>query len=199
MTALLWTGAAGAWGFVATFLLDGWTRPGYRPVRHAVSALALGPRGWVQTANFAVCGLAVMGGAVAVAGALDGVLLAVAIGVFGAALAASGVWPMDAMRGYPPGAPDGTPEDVSTRHRLHDWAGAVVFTALPAAAFAAAFTVPDPVWKGYSALTGAALVAGLLAFGHAWENDSRYAGLVQRATIIVGWLWLGLLFGYAAA
>ncbi|MFV2176985.1 DUF998 domain-containing protein [Actinomadura sp. LOL_016] len=198
MTVLLWTGAAGAWAFVVTFLLDGWTRPGYRPVRHAVSALALGSRGRVQVANFVVCGLAVTGGAVAVGGPLDSAVLAVAIAVFGVALVASGVFPMDAMRAYPPGTPDETPDEVSLRHRIHDWAGTAVFTSLPVAAFVAAFAVPDPVWKWYSGLTGAALAAGLAAFGQAWEDDSRYAGLVQRATIIVGWLWLGLLFTYAA-
>ncbi|WP_262403428.1 DUF998 domain-containing protein [Actinomadura sp. CNU-125] len=133
MTAALWTGAAGTWGFVATFLLDGWTRPGYRPVRHPVSALALGPRGWLQTANFVVCGAAIAVGAVAVGDALDGAVLAGAIAVFGASLVASGVFPMDAMRGYPPGTPDGTPDDTSVRHRLHDWAGAVVFGSLPVA------------------------------------------------------------------
>lgn len=103
MTALLWTGAAGAWGFVVTFLLDGWTRPGYRPVRHPVSALALGPRGWLQAANFVVCGVLITAGAVAVADALDSVVLAGAIAVFGVSLVASGVFPMDAMRGYPRG------------------------------------------------------------------------------------------------
>ncbi|MFD0900964.1 DUF998 domain-containing protein [Actinomadura sediminis] len=199
MTALLWAGAAGAWGFVVTFLLDGWTRPGYRPVRHPVSALALGPRGWLQTANFVLCGVLVTAGAVAVADALDSAALAGAIAVFGASLVASGIFPMDAMRGYPPGAPDGTPEDTSARHRLHDRAGAVVFGSLPVAAVIAAFAVPDAAWKWYSGVTAALFAAGFAAFGQAWENDSRYAGLVQRATIIVGWLWLGLLFGHAAA
>ncbi|MGO1550097.1 MAG: DUF998 domain-containing protein [Nesterenkonia sp.] len=33
------------------------------PTRHPVSALALGPRGWLQTANFTVCGAAVTTGA----------------------------------------------------------------------------------------------------------------------------------------
>ncbi|WP_262403427.1 hypothetical protein [Actinomadura sp. CNU-125] len=47
-------------------------------------------------------------------------------------------------------------------------------------------------------MTAALLAAGFVAFGQAWETDSARAGLVQRATIIVGWFWLGLLFAYAA-
>ncbi|MDE3721345.1 DUF998 domain-containing protein [Nocardiopsis sp. N85] len=198
MTALLWLGALGAWTFVVVFSIDGWTRPGYHPVRHPVSALALGPRGRLQAANFVLCGAAITAGAVAVAGTLDSGVLALAIGVFGLSLIASGVFPMDPMRGYPPGTPDGTPTEVSARHELHDRAGAVVFLSLPVAAVIAAFAVPDLVWKWYSGLTGIVTLALFFAFGQAWENDSPRTGLLQRATIVVGWLWLGLLFAYAA-
>src|ERR1700735_253087 len=49
--------------FVTAFLIQGATREGYRPSRHPVSSLALGPRGWVQAANFAVTGTLVLAGA----------------------------------------------------------------------------------------------------------------------------------------
>ncbi len=199
MTLFLWLGALGAWLFIVTFVVDGWTRPGYQSSRQPVSAWALGRRGWVQTANFVVCGLAVVVGAVAVADVQDSAVLAMAIGVFGVALVASGVFPMDAMRGYPPGTPDQTPADVSRRHKLHDWAGAVVFLALPVASILATFALPGAVWKAYSALTAAATFAGLLAFGQAWEDDHPRAGLIQRLTIVIGWVWLGLLFSRLAS
>ena len=54
-----WIGAGGAVLFVLVLLVDGWTRPGYSPVRQPVSALALGPRGWIQAASFMVCGAAI--------------------------------------------------------------------------------------------------------------------------------------------
>lgn len=198
MRALLWLGALGSWLFVVVFLVDGWTRPGYRSVRHPVSALALGSRGWLQTANFIACGLAITAGAVAVAGALNSVVLPVVIGIFGVSLIASGAFPMDAMRGYPPGTPDTTPADVSIRHKRHDWAGTVVFASPPVAAVVAAFVLPGAAWTWYSALTAVLALLGFIAFGQAWENDAPRAGLVQRGTIIVGWLWLGLLFVHAA-
>jgi hypothetical protein len=34
--------------FVAVCLLEGTVRDAYRPLRHPVSSLALGPRGWIQ-------------------------------------------------------------------------------------------------------------------------------------------------------
>ncbi|MFD6857011.1 DUF998 domain-containing protein [Rhodococcus sp. NPDC060090] len=184
--------------FVVVFLVDGWTRPGCHPVRQPVSALALGRRGRVQATNFVVCGSAVTIGAVGVADAFGSVLLAVAIGVFGLSLVVSGLFPMDAMRGYPPGTPDETPTEYSRRHTIHDQAGAVVFTSLPAAAIIAVFTVPGAGWAWFSGLTAAALTAGFVVFGQSWENDSRYAGLIQRAVITVGWAWLALLFVHAA-
>jgi hypothetical protein len=49
--------------FITTFLAEGATRDGYRPSRHPVSSLALGPRGRVQAANFAVTGTLVLAGA----------------------------------------------------------------------------------------------------------------------------------------
>lgn len=198
MNILLWVGAAGAWLFVIVFLVDGATRAGYHPIRHAVSALALGSRGWVQTTNFVLCGIAVTMGAVGIGVGNGDVLLAIAIGVFGVSLVASGVFPMDPMRDYPPGAPSGTPEDTTLRHRLHDVAGMAVFVALPVAAAIATFTVEDPVWQWWSGLTAVASTAGFFAFGQAWENDSPRTGLIQKATMLPGWIWLGALLARGA-
>ncbi|MDQ2587916.1 DUF998 domain-containing protein [Saccharothrix yanglingensis] len=185
-------GAVAAVVFVVVFTVDGWTRPGYGPVRRPVSALALGSRGWIQPANFVVCGAGVCAGALALVS--TSWPLSTAVEVFGVALVASGVFPMDAMRGYPPGTPDNTPEHYSRRHRLHDHAGAVVFVSLPAAAAIAALTpalgVPS---RTYSAVT-AGVFALFVVFGRAWEDDSPRAGLWQRLTILVGWAWLAHLF-----
>ncbi|MEE2059742.1 DUF998 domain-containing protein [Rhodococcus artemisiae] len=183
--------------FVVVFLVDGWTRPGYHPVRQPVSALALGRRGWIQTTNFIVCGAAVTVGAVGVAATFGSGLLGVAIGVFGVSLMISGLFPMDAMRGYPPGTPDRTPTEYTRRHKIHDHAGAVVFTSLPAAAIVAVLTVPGAGWSWFSGLTAVALTIGFVVFGQAWEDDSRFAGLVQRMVITAGWVWLALLFFHA--
>lgn len=196
MTALLWAGAAGAWLFNVVFLVDGLTRPGYHPVRQPVSALALGSRGWLQTTNFVVCGLLITAGAAALPWAFGSVTLTVAVGVLGLALVASGAFRMDPMRGYPPGTPDESPQEFSRAHQLHDWAGMVVFLLLPGAVIVAAFVLGEPAWKWGSGIVGTAVAVGSGAFGQLWEQDSPYAGLVQRATIVLSLTWLGLLFAY---
>ncbi|MFD0773983.1 DUF998 domain-containing protein [Streptomonospora algeriensis] len=193
MVVVLWAGSAAAILFVAVFLVDGGTRPGYSPMRHPVSALALGRRGWLQAANFLCCGALVTAAAVGVQQATGSLLLSAAIAVFGLALVASGAFPMDPMRGYPPGAPEGTPERFSRRHHIHDAAGAAVFLALPAAAGIAVFVLDGVLWTVYSGVTAAALVGLFALFGRAWEDDWPRTGLVQRLMIAVGWAWLALL------
>lgn len=193
MSLLLAAGSVGTAAFVLTFLIDGATRRGYRPRYHPVSALALGRRGWVQATSFVVNGLLITVSALGIQQATGSVVLPVLVAVFGLSLVASGVFPMDPMRGYPPGTPDGTPRATSRRHQLHDWAGMVVFSSLPAAAVAAAFVLDGAVWVVGSALVAAVLAAGFVRFGSAWEDDDPQTGVVQRVVIVVGWAWLGLL------
>jgi Protein of unknown function (DUF998) len=68
---LLRCGAAAGPVFVAVFLLEGAVREGYRPLRHPVSSLALGPRGWIQAGNFAMAGTLFLAGAAGLARAGD--------------------------------------------------------------------------------------------------------------------------------
>ncbi|MFI6483654.1 DUF998 domain-containing protein [Nonomuraea sp. NPDC050663] len=190
-------GASGALLFVLVFLIDGLVRPGYSPVRHPVSALALGPRGWIQTANFAVCGTAITVGAVAVATTGRQPLLGAMLTIFGLGLVAS-LSRMDPMRGFPPGTPEGDPARFTVWHKIHDYAGAVVFFSLPVTAAVAAFTLPEVVWKAVSAVAAIGLTFPCYAFGRAWENDSPRSGLIQRAFIIPGWLWIAAVFVHFA-
>jgi hypothetical protein len=68
---LLRCGVAAGPVFVAVFLLEGAVRDGYRPLRHPVSSLALGSRGWIQTGNFVVAGTLFLAGAAGLARAGD--------------------------------------------------------------------------------------------------------------------------------
>ena len=57
LLALVSCGGIGALLFTATYLIEGITQPGYNAWQQAISALSLGPGGWVQQVNFIVFGL----------------------------------------------------------------------------------------------------------------------------------------------
>ncbi|USQ81108.1 DUF998 domain-containing protein [Ornithinimicrobium faecis] len=188
-----WIGALGAALFVLVFLIDGATRPGYSPTRHTVSALALGPRGWLQRANFLVCGAAITAGAVGLLISGDHRMLGLVLTIFGLGLVVS-VIPMDPMRGYPPGAQDEDPTEFSAAHSLHDGAGALVFFALPVISVVSAFALPGVAWTVAAVLVTIVLMAALAAFQRGWHEDSPSTGTAQRAVLVPGLLWVAAVF-----
>jgi hypothetical membrane protein len=189
---LLGCGVVGAVLFVVTFLIDGATRPGYRPLYHPVSALALGPRGWIQTSNFVVTGLLMIAAAAGTRRALDVTFGPALLALFGIGLVVSGVFMMDPMRGYPPGTEPGTPAVLSRRHKVHDAFGFVVFASLAAAAIGFGLALKGG-WRLYSFATAVLIVVLIVVFGAAWERDSPRTGLLQRLMVLVGWTWIALL------
>lgn len=192
-TTLSVFGTIGSLGFVLSFVIDGATRPGYDPRRHAISALALGSRGWLQTTNFVVSGAFVTIGGLGL-GTARAVALAVVVSVFGIGLLASGLFRMDPMRGYPPGTPDTTPEHTTAAHTRHDHAGAVVFVALPLAGFVAAVTAETLAWQLTSAAIGVWVAGWSMAFASAWEHDDPTTGRLQRVALAPGMVWLAATF-----
>src|ERR1700694_3143418 len=54
---LIACGAIGPLLFIIVFLIEGATRPGYNAWHHYVSSLDTSDQGWMQIANFLVCGL----------------------------------------------------------------------------------------------------------------------------------------------
>ncbi|MFC7107845.1 DUF998 domain-containing protein [Nonomuraea rubra] len=173
-------------------LAEGALRPHYNPVYHSGSQLSLGDRGWIQIANFVVSGLLMLPYAEGVRRALASRWTAVLIALVGVGLVGAGVFVMDPMQGYPPGAPPGIPAATSGHHSAHDLASLLVFLALPLACVTAAFRLKG-WWRAYSLVTAVATVALFLAYGQAFTQDAPNAGLIQRVLIVTGWTWLTLL------
>ena len=164
--------------FVAAFLVEGATRPGYNPLRHPVSSLALGDSGWTQVVNFLVAGV---------------LYLAFAVGLLGA-----GTFITDPVSGYPPGTPD-TLTSYSTSGALHDAFSVGTFVGLPAAALVFArffWRQGNRRWAGYSVATALAFLVGFVLTSSAFNQAPAlvaYGGLCQRTTVVIGFTWLTLL------
>lgn len=202
---LIACGAIGPLLFILVFLIEGATRPGYSAWRDYVSDLSLSDQGWMQIANFLVCGLLTFCFAVGLRqvlhsgkGALWGPIL---LGLFGLGLIVAGLFVTDPNLGYPPGAHMGGPQTL--HGTIHGLAGLFCFSLLAAASFVVARRfVGDPNWKGwalYSIITGMVIIVGFIASTAVSVLDERGilpggpTGLIQRISIIAGWGWIALL------
>jgi hypothetical protein len=187
--------------FAAVFGLEGAVRDGYRPLRHPVSSLALGTRGWVQTANFAVTGTLFLAGAAGLARAGDPAASRATralIGAAGAGLIASAAFRTDPVSGYPPGSPD-APAHPSRTGTAHNLAAIPVFLGLPAAALGCGWRSWRAGQRGfalYSAGTAIMMPTAMALAGAGFGQSPRLVklgGLFQRAAIISGFAWVAAL------
>jgi hypothetical protein len=126
-----WAGMIGPALFVAIFTIEGWLRPGYQPLKMYVSELSLGPRGWIQIANFIVLGVLLLAFARGVAAEFrtgkasrSGPILLTIIAIL---FLVSGPLLMD---------PTGTPLNQVTVHgTIHGLAGGIIFLLMPISCF----------------------------------------------------------------
>ena len=200
--ALLCCGAAAGPMFVTVFSIEGAKREHYKPRRHPVSSLSLGPRGWVQVANFAAAGTLYLAGAAGLSRTPDPVLGArLGPGLFaavGLGLIVSAAFNTDPVIRYPPGTPD-APTEQSRRMTMHGIAALPIFLGIPTAAFACArrfHRSGNPASARFSAATGVTMLATMGLAGAGFNQAPRLvnrAGLCQRIAILTGFAWLTAL------
>jgi Protein of unknown function (DUF998) len=202
---LLGGATIGLTAFVVTFLVEGALRPGYRPWRHAISQLSLGPFGWVNIIGVLVAAASLLAFAAGLRAALPtGVgsrwgprLLAVT----GTGLGLTAALLDDPGLGYPPG----TPAQQSLHGLPHGLLITLAVGCLSATCMVMArrFT-GDPGWRGwarYSTITGLVVAAGYVAtavltgLNQAGVLTNAPGGLLQRIMIIAGFGWCVALAG----
>jgi hypothetical protein len=219
---LLRCGLAAGPVFTTTFLVEGAARDGYRPLRHPVSSLALGRRGWIQAANFTVTGTLFLAGAAglrrtdAAARSRAGTegqrqagqpgasthAASAFIAAAGLGLLSAAIFPTDPVSGYPPGTPPAPPRPTPTGI-AHNLAAVPFFAGLPAAALASSRRSRRTGQRGFARYsTGTALtmlttaVLSGAGFGQS-PGLVPVAGLLQRISIITGLTWLTARSGQA--
>jgi hypothetical protein len=186
-------GVAVALVFVVVLLVEGALRPAYNPTYHTGSELSLGDRGWIQIANFLQMGVGMFAFAIGVNRTLDTPVGAVLLATFGLGMIAAGVFLPDPIRGYPPGAPTGTPDEVTWHHRVHHVVGGpVAFLGIFGACLIVAGRL-EGSWRLYTVLTAVVGLALTIWTALAYQRDAANTGVVQRALILVYWSWIVLL------
>jgi hypothetical protein len=192
-------GLAGA-GPMLFFLVasaEGSQRSDYDWVAQPISALALGPRGWVQELNFALLAVSFLAfaavsravfqrGPVSLVAPLLFVVMSVGVVI-------AGIFPMDAPFAEP-----------TLAGKLHDLGGFLVFPSIPVVVLLLSRRFRDdlgfrPYFK-YTFLTGALcltlLVFFLLFVGPPTAPPraaSEYRGLVQRTLLLPFFTWIAVV------
>ena len=137
-------------------------RDGFDMTRHAFSFLLNGPGGWLQAINFVVTGALFLVASRALGDALagrGGVVAGVLLGAVGCGLVVAGLFAPQPSYGYPPGAPDGMPKELTTSSIVHGIAFVASVLSYCAALAVTAWRLRqlgDQKWAGVCA--GAALI-----------------------------------------
>lgn len=192
--ALLRLGMLAGPFYLAVGLTQALLRDGFDFSRHALSHLANGPGGWVQTTNFVLSGLMVIGAAVGFARVLGPNARAVrwCLGGFGASMLVAAIFPADPVYGFPVGTPAGDPTLISTRGMVHFVAGALGFILLGVSCFfaAAALSRAQALWLArLSFFSGLVILVGF--FGGAMLGGAGILGI--WISVVVGWAWLAVV------
>ena len=183
--ALLAGGVVAGPLFLGTVLLQAAAHDDFDLRIHPLSSLALGAQGWVQTANFVVCGLMFVAFAVGLRRRLHpgrgGTWAPILVAVNGLSLVVAGLFAADPINGYPAGAVEG-----ATLHGiLHAAAPAVGGLAGYATLFVFARRFAGLGRRGWVVASVAVLPADLVLTA------------VAMAAGDFSWMLLGLGLGYA--
>lgn len=202
---LIACGAIGPLLFILVMLVEGAMRPGYSVWHNFVSDLSESKQGWMQIANFLLCGVLMLGFALGLRqvfrsgiGRVWGPLL---LGLFGLSTIIAGLFVTDPSLGY---YPSGTSSTIQTLHgTIHGTNAPIVFGSLTIAIFVLARRfASDPAWRRwalYSLVTGMLLLGFFIACLVVATLDQKGllpnapAGLLERIAIILGWGWIALV------
>lgn len=200
-TLLVWLtiGVMGTALFPIIYVIEGATRPDYDPWRQAISALSLGPEGWIQRVDFALCGVSVLWSAYVWRRMLSHGVCAtwypLLRGVEGAALLMIAVFSQDPGFGYPPGTPEG-PGHSTLGGTLHLVFTIVIVNFMCFALFVIARRFwRNPQWRGWVVFTVACgfwPMVFMSLFGVALNTHSMisgYAGLFERIATNADTVW----------
>jgi hypothetical protein len=173
--------------FLAAGIVQGLTREGFDFTRNAISQLALGDMGWIQTANFLLTGVLLLSGAIGLRRVLregpGGTWGPILISVFGASFLAAAAFAADAGAGFPVGAPEAA--TISAHGAVHMFGGMIGYLALCAAFFVLARPLAARGHRGWALASRVAPVAVLAGF-----MASAASVLVFTAGAGLGLCWL---------
>jgi hypothetical membrane protein len=180
--------------FMVVGLIQSFTIPGFDLTHHYLSMLSSSPEfGWIQIANFVISGLLIVAGSAGIRRALRGGTLGrvspVLLGLFGAGLAAAGVFVADPALGFPPGTPDAIPTNQTWHSIMHGVSAIVSFTFLTAACFTLGYRFSKQRERGWAAYS---VLSGIIAFAMP-SIPNPWGGVFLFVAAGIGFAWVAAL------
>jgi hypothetical membrane protein len=183
--------------YIAAWLTQATTRPGFSLRTDAASLLANGRLGWIQVANFLVAGAMVIAASLGIGRALRGVRgsgwAQRLVALFGLGIMAAGLFKADPMDGFPAGTPAGPAQHTTWHGNLHFLVAGIGFLGLVAATFVLARVfrrAGSRGWARISIASGAAFLAANIVGPVLGTRHEVASNLTLTAGIVVAWLWL---------
>jgi hypothetical protein len=193
-TLLRWltVGVAGAVLFTTTYLIEGATRPSYNAWQQPISALSLGPGGWIQQANFVVFGVCTLFLAGAwhevLQGGASAIIYPLLLGLEGLASILVGFFSQDPA-GYPPGT---TLTTLTLHGEIHIIGAFVLVGTMVLTYFVMAWHFARRLhwwgWAAYSVLSALLALFFMALFGMAQQHGGD-AGLFERLAVSTQPIW----------
>lgn len=191
----LWISVIGALIFMSVSTVHGMLVPGFDLSHQSVSALALAPYGWIQTANFALLGGAVLATVPAwrsvLSGDIGGTSYPVLTTTLGVSLVAAGCVPQDPAPGYDPAGLTLQAPTVTGLFHLAI-AGVAAFCSVALMFILASRLSNDPAWKGWPGYTrgmATLTIVCIAVYGFWSTHPDGYAGIFERAAVILPAVW----------
>lgn len=158
-------------------------------MQHPISSLSLGPRGWVQEANFTVAAALFGAAAAGLRQATGDVVEPSLVAAAGVGLALAAGYATDPVGDYPPGESS----EPTRTGAIHNLSALPVFFGLPVAQVVSAVRSDQPTWAAYSTVSAVTMLGSVVAAAAGFGGNPRwvpYGGAFQRVAVVSGLGWI---------
>lgn len=176
--------------YLAVGAIQAAVRDGFDPRRHALSLLANGSWGWIQSVNLMVCGLLVIAAAAGLHRTVASRWAPRLLAVFGFGTLGGGIFRADPALGFPVGTPENA-TSVSWHGVLHFTLGGIGFLCLIlACAVLARRLWREGVrgWAVFTGVTGLVFFAGFAGIASGSAGESTTLGFYFAVCLAFAWL-----------